>query len=368
MSEMRAITGPVRMRTNTGMTSSVSGSGASAIYRLAMASKEECFYETDGSLTVSRTTGLSYDAFNNVLQQVSLANDGYGRTTTTVYTNDTVNWLIGLPTSQSVQGLAPSVPSITRVTTFGYDARGIQNRVTIEPGTALEVERTSTLDAFGNATATTTTGSNIATRTETVTFDARGLYPLSVTNAVNHTGASTFDARHGVPLTQTDPNLLVTSYAYDPLGRQLLMTTPDGRDTTQSWSFCSGAAVACPSNGVISMRTQLEGEPPKYMVSDKLGREVRRSTIGFDGSVVHADTEYDGMGRTKRNSLEYFQGDPIPWMTFTYDALDRPIIRLEPDGSTTTWAYDKLKTTTTNALPSWVKPTPSPRPSPSVHC
>jgi RHS repeat-associated protein len=345
--EMGPFGGQIRERVNTtvNFASSIPG-----VFRVQMPSRTESFYEPNGSLTVSRTTTQTYDAYNNVLVKVSEANDGYSKTSTTAYSNDPLHWLIGLPTSMSLRGAAPGVPAITRVTTYGYDLRGFQNRDAIEPGTPLEVIRTYTLDSFGNVTALTTSGPDFDARTESTRFDARGLFPVSSTNALGQVESRVFDTRFGVLVTQIGPNKMNTTFEHDPLGRELRTSTPDGRDTTYERVLCASARVACPATGRISVRTELEGEPPVYEVTDVMGREVRRSTLGFDGRAVHNDTEYDERGRIRRRSLEYFQGELIPWIAFGYDELDRMTAQVEPDGAQTTWAYDKLTTTTRNAL------------------
>lgn len=63
--------------------------------------------DLDGSAFPTATTTYQYDAYNNATQIVVSASDGYSKTTTNTYTNDTANWLLGRLTASSVTAQAP---------------------------------------------------------------------------------------------------------------------------------------------------------------------------------------------------------------------------------------------------------------------
>jgi hypothetical protein len=57
------------------------------------------------------TTSYQYDAYNNPTQVVVSTPDGYSKTTTNTYTNDTTNWFLGRLTQAQVASTAPTPPT-----------------------------------------------------------------------------------------------------------------------------------------------------------------------------------------------------------------------------------------------------------------
>ena len=68
---------------------------------------DEYNYELDGSLVTHTTTGYQYDAYGNAVQVVVNSNDGYVKTTTNTYQNDTTNWYLGRLLRSSVTSTTP---------------------------------------------------------------------------------------------------------------------------------------------------------------------------------------------------------------------------------------------------------------------
>jgi hypothetical protein len=68
----------------------------------------ESSYELDGSLVSTATTTTNqYDAYGNVTQISVTSNDGYTKTTTNSYLNDTTNWLLGRLERSTVISTSP---------------------------------------------------------------------------------------------------------------------------------------------------------------------------------------------------------------------------------------------------------------------
>jgi hypothetical protein len=67
----------------------------------------ESSYELDGSLVSTATTSNQYDAYGNVTQISVTSNDGYTKTTTNSYLNDTTNWLLGRLLRSTVTSVSP---------------------------------------------------------------------------------------------------------------------------------------------------------------------------------------------------------------------------------------------------------------------
>jgi hypothetical protein len=82
----------------------------SAPYQVSAAQSVASSADLDGSGLPTVTTSYQYDTFGNATQVVVSASDGHSKTTTSTYTNDTVNWLLGRLTSASVTSVGPAPP------------------------------------------------------------------------------------------------------------------------------------------------------------------------------------------------------------------------------------------------------------------
>jgi hypothetical protein len=96
---------------NTYQFSNASGttaiSPASAPYRVSLSQNVSSGFDLDGSALPTVTTSNQYDAFGNATQVVVSTPDGFGKTTTNTYTNDTANWYLGRLVGASVTSVAP---------------------------------------------------------------------------------------------------------------------------------------------------------------------------------------------------------------------------------------------------------------------
>ena len=64
-------------------------------------------WDLNGAPLPLATSTYQFDAFGNPTQVVESTSDGFSKTTTTTYTNDTAKWWIGLPTRQTVRSDSP---------------------------------------------------------------------------------------------------------------------------------------------------------------------------------------------------------------------------------------------------------------------
>jgi RHS repeat-associated protein len=251
--------------------------------------------------------------------------------------------------------------SATRTSSFAYDAAsGLLTQEAVEPGTpALTLTTSYVYDAFGNKTSVTISGVDIATRSSTATFDARGQFSTTNTNALNQSESFQYDARFAQPTSRTGPNGLTTTWTYDSFGRKTSEVRPDGTQTKWSYLFCaginggtatcvSGAAYLIQANPLAADGATQNG-PIGIVYFDALDREIARDTQGFDGSTIRVSKQYDSFGRVLKQSRPYFASGGTPqWTNFTYDALGRVVTTTFPDSSTTQVAYHGLVTTDTN--------------------
>ena len=267
--------------------------------------------------------------------------------------------LLGLGMLGNVQAT-----SATRTSAFEYEpATGLLTKEIIEPDNAqLRLETSYTYDAYGNKTAATILAPSTGeSRTGSTSYDSRGQFPVSSTNALGHSESKAFEAKFGVATSLTGPNGLTTQWQYDSFGRKTREIRADGTQTRWEYLYCSGVnggTEACPSLAKYLVRTTplasdgaTANGPWSKTYFDALDRAVRSEILGFDGaSVIIKDTQYDSLGRVYRTSNPYYSGQTVYWTTVSYDAIGRVIATTHPDSTQTTAAYNGLTSSVTNAL------------------
>ncbi len=242
---------------------------------------------------------------------------------------------------------------------------------------ALRLETDTLYDAFGNKQVVTASGlaagaSGLAAqaRPTTATFDARGQFATTIANALGESETWSYNADFGTPASHTGPNGVATTWAYDTFGRPLRESRADGTQTLYAYVYCAGVnggGAVCPTNGAyyVDARpvaadgvTANGAETRSYY--DTLSRVIAADTAAFDSSAgawIRGDTLYDGFGRVAQASRPYLLGVDAPvWTVSSYldtssrnDPLARAWSVTAPDGSVTTFTYDALTTSVTNA-------------------
>ncbi len=313
-------------------------------------------FKRDGSLVSTVTTEQSsIDQHGNV-GHIQVITDGGGETYTKItdnaYDNDTTNWYLGRLTRSTVTHQHQNGTVEIRSSSFGYDPiTGLLDSEAIEPDDPnLWQTSTTQYDGFGNKTAVTVTGADFSPRTTTTQYDSEGRFPAWTENVLGHRETYVYDPACGKPTSLTGPNNLTTTWAYDSLCRKVREDRADGTSTTWYYAWADGEAP----NARYKLITTASGKPPTIVYYDKLSRVVRKENIGFDGTPIYQDNEYDALGRVSRKSLPYFQGETAYWVSTEYDDLSRPVTIHQPvtGGGTaqTHFGYDGLTSSETDAL------------------
>lgn len=264
--------------------------------------------------------------------------------------------------------------SVTRTSSFAYDpTSGLITQEIVEPSpgpAALTLETDYTYDSFGNKHVATTSGgdpsnnSYVPPRSKTTTYDTRGQFLITNTNALNQSETFTYDTpasiAFGEPHTHTGPNGLATSWSYDVLGRKTLEVRADGTQTKFAYLYCSGVnggTATCPTYGAYLVQiTPLAADgvtqngPIATAYYDSMGRVIASDTQGFDGSTIRRATQYNANEQIQQKSRPYFVSGGTPeWTTYTYDVLSRVTVVQGPNpADTTTTAFHGLSVTVTN--------------------
>lgn len=335
-------------------------------------------YSTDlngTALPYTFTFNSNVDWYGNIGTITVNTSDSYSKTTTSTYANDATHWILGRLTQSQVASTIPSGTSyttLTRTSSFQYDpASGLITKELIEPGNStLELDTSYGYDSFGNKKTVTvsspvTGATAIASRTSTTVFDAKGQFPVTVTNALSQSETRAYDPRFGTLTSLTGPNGLTTTWSYDGFGRKVSESRADGTSTSISYLACSSGTCSASAGGVtlssalsnaayavltqntVSSGTTLVSQP-SLAVYDKLKRSVRTVSRSFDNTQqIYQDTQYNANGWVAQTSLPYFSG-ATPQLTIpTYDLLGRTIKVTKPDASYSTVTYNGLSTTST---------------------
>jgi hypothetical protein len=78
-----------------------------APYKVSTAQSEVYNADLDGTVMPTATTTYQYDTFGNSTQVLTTTSDGFAKTTTNTYTNDTSLWLLGRLTRSTVTSVSP---------------------------------------------------------------------------------------------------------------------------------------------------------------------------------------------------------------------------------------------------------------------
>jgi Salmonella virulence plasmid 65kDa B protein/Insecticide toxin TcdB middle/N-terminal region/FG-GAP-like repeat len=90
-----------------------SATNETAPYRVSLFNSVSASNDLDGTAlpTVTTTYGQNYDAYNNPTLVVVSTPDGYSKTTSNTYNNDTTNWFLGRLTQAQVTSTTPAPPA-----------------------------------------------------------------------------------------------------------------------------------------------------------------------------------------------------------------------------------------------------------------
>ncbi|MFC1642786.1 RHS repeat-associated core domain-containing protein, partial [Myxococcota bacterium] len=169
-------------------------------------------------------------------------------------------------------------------------------------------------------------------------YDPRGILPRQVINAVG-VWQVRHDEGHGGLRSEIDPNRLVTTYSYDPLGRPTRVSAPEARISVQygdAKHHLGGIAGATPLRLVSEFQVTVarQGGPTVISEFDAFGRTTQRTTTGYLGMPVLQESEYGPEGLAKRETRPHVEGDSSQGLvTYGYDRL-HCLRRVEyPDGA-----------------------------------
>lgn len=329
-------------------------------------------YDKDGNFLKVSRRDFSYNEWGDMLSSHLLQDTDAGLTlssygdqfdfreinTNEYYTADETDWVLGRLKLTYVTNVAPNTDDISRTSYFEY-----YNASSIFHG-MLKLEKQQPLDdkwfqkkyeyhSNGTLWKTTVSGTGQEDRTHTTTYDGNGRFIQSSKNALNHSDNKTYDQLSGQVLTHTGPNGLTTEMEYEDFGVYSKKVAPDGVKEITVLRWVTENDIDRPENAVYYTWGQASGSPETKSYCDKLGREIRIVTHGFNNQKIYVDKGYYENSAVKFVSEPYFAGtlpSQIQYAEFEYDEIGRQWKVTEPGNRITKTHYDGLEVIATNVL------------------
>lgn len=293
-----------------------------------------------------RTASVSntYDDYGNVTLRNTNNNNVESSSTTTIF-GAFGTPVPAKPTSITVTNTRAGQPAYTLVTSYNYNGIGQLSSKIDFSGSAKSITTTYAYNNLGNLTGVLVTPAGMTARNASSTFDPKGRYTITSSDALDYVTSSTFDPKWGKILTMTGVDGLVTSVEYDAFGRVKKTTYPEGYSVTQSFGWdISG-------NSVWYSQASHPGKPDVKVWYDLLGREVKSETEGFQSQAITQNKTYDSRGNIATSTQPYKSGESYLTTTNTYDVHNRLTGISNALGNTTisyAYASGNLITTTTD--------------------
>lgn len=334
-------------------------------------------YDLGKLISTSVTTNAYENVFGNLTDSMVTTTSAdkatvFSTTVKPTYSaDDKVNWIPGQVKERLVTSSRTGQTAIQKKTTYEYDDKQRLAKKIDEPDdTALKLQTDYGYDNYGNVNKVTLSGTgnstdtNIGTRIVNSFYEAgtghpAGVFKTKETNSLSQQATSTYDAVTGQMLSSTDINGISSSQTIDSLGRVKKSIPAGAAQTDVNYDLCktfvsvgsNTSACETGENYKITSTTTLSA--PIITFKDASGNIKRTITKAYDNSndlVVR--NEYAPSGQLYRSStpsLSNMAYANLQWTTYEYDELGRVKKLTEPGNRVTTYTYDGLQSTMTNA-------------------
>ena len=303
---------------------------------------------------VITTDYASFDAYNQPKTVTTEYGTGSGVKTKWEYVFNNYDsgsgssrvYVLGLPGEEKItntRGGASWIDKTTIIYNSGY-LPATKTGYTGTAGTAQTAYETFVYDEGNLITHTFKPYSSSKTQTVSYAYDTNKRLLKTVTDVMGR--ITTYDVydSYGRLTKLKDFMNQTTTFEYDVLDRQTKVISPSGAGVTVQNVFAWNSA----NNGsVMSVTTTTTKRPTSVKYTDAFGRTTRESVMGFNGTYIHTDYDYDQHGRLTQKTDPYTSTKR--YTTYEYDTYDRVKKITSPAGRITTITYSGNTVTTVDA-------------------
>lgn len=288
---------------------------------------------------ITTTTNISYDSYYNPLSSTQTYPGG-SKTITQTYANNVNgslgNYYIGRPLSKIETKILGSESFTTREE-FTYQNNLLSKLRTQGNGTDWLTED-YIHDSFGNIISKTISGSGITSRVETAIYDSEtGRFLISNTDIEGLTTTYEYNKFLGQLTKKTNPFNQDETFVYDAWNRLTSQTDYLGNTITNTYAGISGGGLKRTTISSLGGNSETFGNRAGWVYLSK-----EKDVLG---NWVSKSTEYDAVGKIKRESQPYFGSAASQWTTTHYDEYNRPYQQNTYTGLTINTNYNGLVVT-----------------------
>lgn len=213
----------------------------------------------------------------------------------------------------------------------------------------VKLKTTYTYDNYANRLTTTKSATGEVSRSSQSVYDPQKRYIDKTIDADGRTLMEVMTRNSlGQPteirtyLNVSGTSYVTTSIQYDTLGREIFREETGAPWVKTEYKRCTSCSLSGAVNYTV-VTSETGDKVTTYY--DKLGRKLREESLGFKSSDVNlVDTEYDELGRVKRQSEPYPNGGVAQyWTTNNYDINSRVTSVTLPDTNTITYPEPLLE-------------------------
>jgi RHS repeat-associated protein len=322
--------------------------GAPLPYRSLVQTRQEsqCNQTTTCAL---KETYYAYDGFGNVTTTTEYygpRSAGRARETRRTYIAAAGPYLVSLPASEALFDRNGGAAAELRRTLLCYDgdnsgcsqapSRGLltASKAWNNQGNTY-VTTTNQYDQYGNLTKVIDANANATTTDYDATYH---LYPTRICNALNQCATQEWSSTFGKRTKLTDPSNLITTWAYDTLGRLSRTISPSGLRVDTVYYDIGGplnsqrvTEFVYPNNGpAIWSDRNIDGMNRTWKTVQGFGDKIIVQEFDF----VAASTQL-----SRQTHSFYYPGEQQAYEVYQYDAAGRQFRQTHPDGTTLQWSY-----------------------------
>lgn len=341
---------------------------------------EKTFY--NGSILKQNIYRKTLDTLGNVTQMIVTKDVDIADTINSYYSNyiDTDHWKLGKLDSTEIIRYSAAKGSDKRYIAYEYDLDALGNGsgmltkeiIHARSDSTIQVIRSYEHDSLGRITKSITRawdGENVVNRILQTDYsigvfqfisqfnditsgmDMQDITPwnhdvVKHTNALGHESYEVINRSFGNKRLTIDENGLAIKYEHDLFGRTAKEIYPDGTIKLTQYLKCDGTQN-CPSNASFLVNVQSSGKSSNSTFFDVLGREIRKTQIGFNGVNIIKDKQFNPAGEVHYTFNNVYAGQTPETWTHTYSVYGKTFTQ-DPFGKNWQHSYDPLNYWATN--------------------